>query len=205
MTHHEIAPKTLLALLPILYTLYIAYGIGLRLSTLPIADICYPILEELAMQHLMLDLYGCSAELLEDAPFLRQVLDEYPGLIGMEKVSPVELRYITTCDPRDAGYSGFVIIATSHVSLHAWSAYGMVNMDIFSCEVFDQEAVIRFAMTKFQTGDMEVHRVERATRSPRRSVFRAGSSLRREMFESGLWHRELLGLKGSSEIPSSMF
>ena len=123
----------------------------------------------MAMQHVMLDLYGCNGVLLANEAFLQRVLEEYPDLIGMEKVSPVELRYIATSDPRDAGHSGFVIIATSHVSLHAWPAYGMVNMDIFSCEPLDQEAVARFAMTRFQTGDVEVRIVERATRSPRRA------------------------------------
>jgi len=123
----------------------------------------------MAMQHVMLDLYSCNAALLTNEAFLQRVLEEYPDLIGMEKVSPVELRYIATSDPRDAGHSGFVIIATSHVSLHAWPAYGMVNMDIFSCEPLDGEAVTQFAMTRFQTGDVEVRIVERATRSPRRA------------------------------------
>jgi len=119
------------------------------------------------MLHVMLDLYGCNPELLADEIFLWQVLDEYPDLIGMQKVSPIELRYIVTSNPLDAGYSGFVIIATSHVSLHVWPAYKMVNMDIFSCEHFDQESVVRFATMKFQSEDVEVHVVERATRSPR--------------------------------------
>ncbi|HZU01384.1 MAG TPA: S-adenosylmethionine decarboxylase [Ktedonobacteraceae bacterium] len=119
------------------------------------------------MQHVMLDLYGCDPVLLEDEAFLRYILDEYPNVIGMEKVSPVELRNIKTSNPLDDGCSGFVIIATSHVSLHAWPPYGMVNLDIFSCEPFDVGAVLWFATTKFQTQDVEVHEVERATRSPR--------------------------------------
>jgi S-adenosylmethionine decarboxylase len=119
------------------------------------------------MLHVMLDLYECNPELLADETFLCQVLDEYPDLIGMEKVSPIELRYIATSNPLDAGYSGFVIIATSHVSLHVWPAYKMANMDIFSCEHFDQESVVRFATMKFQSEDVEVNVVERATRSPR--------------------------------------
>ena len=156
----------------------------------------------MAMRHVMLDLYGCSAELLVDDAFLRQVLDEYPDLIGMEKVSPVELRYIETNDPRDAGHSGFVIIATSHVSLHAWPAYGMVNMDIFSCERFDQGLVVQFAMTKFQTRDVEVHMVERATRSPRRSE---RDRVRRETSAPERWHEEWPGFKDVSEIPDIVF
>jgi len=119
------------------------------------------------MLHVMLDLYGCSRHLLENEGFLRQVLEQYPTRIGMQKIGPVELRYIKTSNPSDDGYSGFVIIATSHCSLHAWAPYGMVNLDIFSCEDFDVASAIAFARHMFQTDDVEVHAVERATRSPR--------------------------------------
>lgn len=124
------------------------------------------------MLHVMLDLYGCNPNLLENEAFLREVLDQYPTRIGMHKVGPVELRYIKTSNPLDDGYSGFVIIATSHVSLHAWAPYGMVNIDIFSCEGFDVAEVVAFARSMFQTNDVEVHAVERATRSPRISTRR---------------------------------
>ena len=115
----------------------------------------------------MLDLYGCNPRLLEDEAHLRRVLDEYPERIGMQKVSPVELRYIKTSNPLDDGYSGFVIIATSHVSLHAWPPYSMINIDIFSCNEFDEAEVISFARVMFNPTDIEVQSVRRATRSPR--------------------------------------
>jgi S-adenosylmethionine decarboxylase len=122
------------------------------------------------MLHVMLDLYGCSPDLLANEDFLRHVLETYPERIGMQKVGPVELRYIKTSNPLDDGYSGFAIIATSHCSLHAWAPYGMVNLDIFSCEAFEVAEVIAFACKAFQTNDVEVHEVERATRSPRISA-----------------------------------
>lgn len=122
------------------------------------------------MLHVMLDLYGCNPGLLENEAYLRQVLDQYPTRIEMQKVGPVELRYIETSNPLDNGYSGFVIIATSHVSLHAWAPYGMVNLDIFSCEDFSVADVVAFARRAFQTNDIEVHVVERAARSPRVST-----------------------------------
>ena len=122
------------------------------------------------MRHVMLDLYGCDPILLANEAHLRRALEEYPARIGMEKVSPVELRYIRTSVPMDDGYSGFVIIATSHVSLHAWPPYRMINIDIFSCNEFDEAGVIAFARVMFAPGDIEVHSVLRATRSPRPSL-----------------------------------
>lgn len=117
--------------------------------------------------HLMLELYGCDRDLLSDEPHVRRVLDEYPGRISMEKVSPVHLYYIDTSNPLDAGLSGFVVIAQSHISIHAWPDYGEVDIDICSCKEFSQEDAIAFAKELFQTDDVESHFVLRATRSLR--------------------------------------
>jgi S-adenosylmethionine decarboxylase len=117
--------------------------------------------------HLMLELYGCSREVLTDEPLLRRVLDEYPGQVGMEKVSPVHLYDIETSNPLDAGMSGFVVIAQSHISMHAWPEYGEVDIDICSCKEFSQEDAIAFAREMFHTQDIEAHFVVRATRSLR--------------------------------------
>ncbi len=127
------------------------------------------------MQHVMIDLYGCRPDFLANDALLRQVLDQYPDRIGMEKVSPVFLKDIKTSSLLDDGLSGFVIIATSHISLHAWPCYGMVNLDVFSCEPFSPEEVVRFATQMFQAKDVELHVVERATRSPRLVTSRANS------------------------------
>jgi S-adenosylmethionine decarboxylase len=143
------------------------------------------------MRHVMLDLYGCDPYLLADEAHLRRTLDEYPARIGMEKVSTVELRDIKTSNPLDDGYSGFVIIATSHVSLHAWPPYGMINIDVFSCNEFDEAEVVSFARAMFNPIDVEVNSVLRATRSQRPSTFSramretgAGTSPERTLYDS---------------------
>lgn len=117
--------------------------------------------------HLMLELYNCDPELLSNESLLRQVLDQYPGRVGMEKVSPVHLYDIETSNPLDAGMSGFVVIAQSHISLHAWPEYNEVDIDICSCKEFSQEDAIAFAQEAFRTDDVEAHFVVRATRSLR--------------------------------------
>ena len=116
---------------------------------------------------LMLELYGCDYELLSNEPLLKRALDEYPARVGMEKVSPVHLYDIETSNPLDAGMSGFVVIAQSHISLHAWPEYGEVDIDICSCKEFSQEDAIAFAREMFQTDDIEAHFVVRGSRSLR--------------------------------------
>ncbi len=117
--------------------------------------------------HLMLELYHCDRDLLSNEALIRRALDEYPAHIGMEKVSPVHLYDIETSNPLDAGLSGFVVIAQSHVSMHAWPEYGEVDIDICSCKEFSQEDAIAFAKEIFQSEDVESHFLVRATRSLR--------------------------------------
>jgi len=117
--------------------------------------------------HLMLELYGCDRELLSNEPLVRRVLDEYPARVEMERVSPVHLYQIETSNPLDAGLSGFVVIAQSHISVHAWPEYGEVDIDICSCKEFSKEDAIAFAKQMFQTNDVESHFVVRGTRSLR--------------------------------------
>jgi len=117
--------------------------------------------------HLMLELYGCSREVLTDESLIRRLLDKYPGYVGMEKVSPVHLYDIETSNPLDAGMSGFVVIAQSHISVHAWPEYGEVDIDLCSCKEFSQEDAIAFAKEMFQPDDVEAHFVVRGSRSLR--------------------------------------
>lgn len=117
--------------------------------------------------HLMMELYYCDRQLLSNEPLIRRVLDEFPARVEMEKVSPVHLYDIETSNPLDAGLSGFVVIAQSHISLHAWPEYGEVDIDICSCKEFSQEDAIAFAKEMFQTDDIEVHFVVRGNRSLR--------------------------------------
>ena len=122
------------------------------------------------MQHVTIDLYHVDPTLLTNRTHLLSVLSEYPGEIGMQAAGLPELRDICTSNPLDDGMSGYQIICTSHVSLHAWPPYGMVNLDIFSCEEFNTEHAIAYAKERFATEDVEVHVIERATRSPRSSI-----------------------------------
>lgn len=117
--------------------------------------------------HLMLELYNIDRDILSNDALLRRTLNELPERVEMEKVSPVHLYDIDTSNPLDAGMSGFVVIAQSHISLHAWPEYGEVDIDICSCKEFSQEDAIAFAKEIFQTDDVEAHFVIRATRSLR--------------------------------------
>jgi S-adenosylmethionine/arginine decarboxylase-like enzyme len=121
------------------------------------------------MQHLLLDLYECNVQTLANEDELRSFLNAVPDRIGMQKAGPASLHYIdAVSNPADAGHSG-LILASNHVSLHSWPPYRMINIDIFSRTEFDEAEALAFARATFEPGDVEVHSVQRAIRSPRQS------------------------------------
>src|SRR5258708_30283977 len=117
--------------------------------------------------HLMLELYGCDRQLLSNKPLVSRVLEEYPARVDMEKVSPVHLYQIETSNPLDAGLSGFVVVAQSHISLHASPEHGEIRIDIYSCKEFSHRHAIALATTMLHTDDSDAHFVVRAPRSLR--------------------------------------
>jgi S-adenosylmethionine decarboxylase len=93
--------------------------------------------------HLIIDGYGGDPRLLEDKELIYDLLDRYPGEIGMTKIAPPYVfRYIGS-KPEDWGISGFVPIAESHISIHTFVERCLVNIDVFSCKDFDAQQVMQ--------------------------------------------------------------
>ena len=90
--------------------------------------------------HLAIDGYEADPAKLSDEALVFRFLDEYPGVIGMNKVAPPQVYSYTGKVPDDWGVSGFVIIAESHISVHTFPDRGYLNIDIFSCNDFNVSA-----------------------------------------------------------------
>jgi len=111
--------------------------------------------------HLTIDLYGCDAGLLMDAEHICKVLDEMPGLLDMRKISkPQIISYEGTPGTFDkGGVSAFVIIATSHISIHTFVEQRYASMDIFSCKEFNVDKALAYAAGKFKAKKTEINEV----------------------------------------------
>ncbi len=100
--------------------------------------------------HLTIDGYGDNPRLMQDQQFIYQLLDSYPALIAMTKISsPHVFKYIGS-KPEEWGISGFVFIAESHISIHTFVERCYVNIDVFSCKDFNAEQVVKDFKDKFQ-------------------------------------------------------
>lgn len=89
-------------------------------------------------QHLMID--GVFAPPL-DREKVGAILSELPGIIGMRILHGPEV--VKGC-PENPGWTGFVIIDKSHISVHTFDEGSKVSVDVFSCQPFDVEEARRF-------------------------------------------------------------
>ena len=99
--------------------------------------------------HLLVDGYGADPELLANESFIEAFLDEFPSLIGMNKISSPHVYNYVGDVPEDWGVSGFVVIAESHISIHTFPTRQYVNIDIFSCKEFDGKGTLDKLQSRF--------------------------------------------------------
>jgi len=123
-------------------------------------------------EHLMLDGYGGSYELLDDRALVFRCLDELPALLDMRKLSEPVIYFAPGNDSKDpGGWSGIVVIAESHVSIHTFPARGFVSIDVYTCKNgMDTGFIVSYFREKFALEDVEINFVKRGTRYPKENV-----------------------------------
>jgi S-adenosylmethionine decarboxylase len=77
--------------------------------------------------HMLLELHGCDAELLNNPEALKGLLLEAVRRGHGTIVTDV----FHTFSPH--GVSGVVVIAESHVAIHTWPEAGFVTVDVYVC------------------------------------------------------------------------
>ena len=78
-------------------------------------------------RHLLVELYDCDKEALNDLGFLRKAMVDAAIECGAVVLGDSFHRF----SPQ--GVSGVVIIAESHLSIHTWPEYGYAAVDVFTC------------------------------------------------------------------------
>lgn len=117
--------------------------------------------------HLMIDAYNCHPDELRDQNLVYKILDTVPNLIGMKKLIKPYVIFAEDNNKRDpGGWSGFVIIQESHISLHTFIKRRFITADIYSCKEFDPKPAIEFFKKTFRTNDLEIHLEVRGKKYP---------------------------------------
>jgi S-adenosylmethionine decarboxylase len=78
-------------------------------------------------RHLLLELYDCSPEILNDLATVKT------ALVEAAKRAEATIIDVVFHEFNPFGISGVVVIAESHLSIHTWPEYRYAAVDIFSC------------------------------------------------------------------------
>lgn len=111
--------------------------------------------------HLVIDGFGGDVEKMWDQELVRNFLATYPANLGMTPITEPKVVGYNGPIVEDAGVSGFVIIAESHISIHTFPNRSFVNIDIFSCKSFDNDRALADAKKLFDLQDVKTWLLDR--------------------------------------------
>jgi len=77
--------------------------------------------------HVVLDLYECDPEILDDMERIEEILTK-----------AAEVANATIIDKRfhkfsPQGVSGVVVVSESHIAIHTWPEHGYAAVDVYTC------------------------------------------------------------------------
>ena len=78
-------------------------------------------------KHLLLELYGCDCEKLNDESFLRCILNKAAKLAKAKVLNLISNKF----EPQ--GVTAIALLAESHISIHTWPESNYSAVDIFTC------------------------------------------------------------------------
>ena len=78
-------------------------------------------------KHIIAELYGVSSDLISREEKVREIVDKVIEDAKIETVGSIYKQF----EPQ--GVTCVVLISESHISLHTWPEYGLVNLDVFTC------------------------------------------------------------------------
>ena len=78
-------------------------------------------------KHLLLELYRCDCEKLNDESFLRCILNRASKLANATVLNMISNKF----EPQ--GVTAIALLAESHISIHTWPESNYSAVDIFTC------------------------------------------------------------------------
>jgi S-adenosylmethionine decarboxylase len=123
-------------------------------------------------EHYMLDCYGGDYDRLNDKDLVMLALVELPHQLGMTRLSDPYVFEAQDNDIKDpGGWSGFVVIAESHISIHTFPARKFVSIDAYTCRNgLDREFIKKYFTEIFGIAEIEENFVKRGTRYPAQNI-----------------------------------
>lgn len=123
-------------------------------------------------EHITIDGYGGNPELLGSEEVIRASIDELCEVLQMRPLLGPEVISAPDNHIKDpGGWSGFLIIAESHIAIHTFPKRRFVSADVYTCRNgMDQELVTNFFKKKYELEEVETHFIRRGTKYPEHNL-----------------------------------
>lgn len=124
-------------------------------------------------EHLTIDGYGGDYEKLNSREVVFDILDNLPEKLGMHKFSEPMVYHSDGNDIKDpGGWTGIVVIAESHISVHTFAKRGFVSVDVYTCKNdMNNDLIIDYVTKAFDLKDIETNFIKRGTRYPEANIY----------------------------------
>lgn len=123
-------------------------------------------------EHVTIDGYGGNYELLNNKETVSFLLSDLTEKLGMKMLSePIVISAPGNLAKDPGGWSGIVIIAESHMSIHTFPKRCFVSADVYSCRNgLDVQKIVTYFTKTFELSDVETHFVKRGTKYPAENI-----------------------------------
>ena len=123
-------------------------------------------------EHLTIDGYDGNKTKLNDKKLVLRCLNELPRKLGMKKLAEPEVYLAKGNDGKDpGGWSGFVVIMESHISIHTFPARGFLSADVYTCKSgMDKTFIINYLKKQFALKEIEQNFILRGTKYPGKNL-----------------------------------
>jgi len=123
-------------------------------------------------EHLMLDGYGGDYEKLNNRNLVLLSLNELPDKLGMKKLSEPCVFEAADNEIKDpGGFSGFVVIMESHISVHTFPARKFVSIDVYTCRNgLNRDMIKKYFANLFNLQNIEENFVIRGKKYPAQNI-----------------------------------
>lgn len=123
-------------------------------------------------EHVTIDGYGGQYPLLNSKEAVLSAMEDLMNGLGMNKLAEPVVYFAAGNDDKDpGGWSGYVVIQESHISIHTFPARGFVSADVYTCKNgMDIDYIVSFFIERFGLSDVEHNFIKRGTRYPLENI-----------------------------------
>src|SRR3989339_734771 len=119
-------------------------------------------------EHITIDGYGGDFDLLNSKEAVLFLLSDLTEKLGMKMLSkPMVVSAPGNWAKDPGGWSGVVIIAESHISIHTFPKRRFMSADVYSCRNgLDVQTIVNYFTKTFKLSEVETHFIKRGTSYP---------------------------------------